>query len=57
MRMKYIIENDSKKFYYGKQEDYSRYRPTYSIELFELLSKKDDKVHFDFHTEMFIGKV
>ena len=42
MCMKYIIENDSKKFYYGKQEDYSRYRPTYSIELFELLSKEFD---------------
>ena len=42
MGMKYIIEKDSKKFYYGKQEDYSKYRPAYSIELFELLSKEFD---------------
>ena len=38
--MKYKIEKDSKKFYFGKQEDYSKYRPTYPIELFEFLSSK-----------------
>ena len=49
MGMKYIIEKDSKKFYYGKQEDYSKYRPTYSIELFELLSKE-----FDMNTKVIV---
>ena len=38
--MEYKIEKDSKKFYFGKQEDYSKYRPTYPIELFEFLSSK-----------------
>lgn len=32
--MKYNVEKDSKKFYFGKQEDYSKYRPTYPTELF-----------------------
>ena len=83
--MKYNVEKKSKKFYFGKQEDYSEYRPTYPIKFFEFLSKslsyapkedseyydefingiitifnkykKDDIVHFNFHTEMFIGKI
>ena len=38
--MNYKVEKDSKKFYFGKQEDYSKYRPTYPIELFEFLSSK-----------------
>jgi len=38
--MKYNVEKDSKKFYFGKQEDYSKYRPTYPIELFDFLSKE-----------------
>ena len=42
MFVKYIIENDNKKIYYGKQDDYSKHRPTYSIELFKLLSKEFD---------------
>ena len=36
--MKYNVEKDSKNFYFGKQEDYSKYRPTYPIELFDFLS-------------------
>ena len=36
--MKYNVEKDSKKFYFGKQEDYSKYRPTYPTELFDFLS-------------------
>lgn len=36
--MKYNAEKDSKKFYFGKQEDYSKYRPTYPTELFDFLS-------------------
>ena len=38
--MKYNVIKDSKKFYYGKQEDYSKYRPTYPAELFDFLAKK-----------------
>ena len=38
--MKYNVEKDSKKFYFGKQEDYSKYRPTYPTELFDFLSKE-----------------
>ena len=38
--MKYNVEKDSKKFYLGKQEDYSKYRPTYPTELFDFLSKE-----------------
>ena len=38
--MKYNVEKDSKKFYSGKQDDYSKYRPTYPIELFDFLSKE-----------------
>lgn len=34
------MEVDSKKFYFGKQEDYSKYRPTYPNELFEFLQKE-----------------
>lgn len=30
---------DSTKFYFGKQEDYSKYRPNYPKELFEFLTK------------------
>ena len=38
--MKYNVEKDSKNFYFGKQEDYSKYRPTYPTELFDFLSKE-----------------
>lgn len=38
--MKYKKEKDSKKFYFGKQLDYSKYRPDYPKELFEFLEKK-----------------
>ncbi|MGN1380919.1 MAG: class I SAM-dependent methyltransferase [Bacilli bacterium] len=37
MEYKKII--DSTKFYFGKQEDYSKYRPSYPKELFEFLTK------------------
>ena len=37
--MKYTVIKDSKKFYNGKQEDYSKYRPTYPTSLFEFLYK------------------
>ena len=30
---------DSTKFYFGKQDDYSKYRPSYPKELFEFLVK------------------
>lgn len=43
--MKYILEKDSKKFYSGKQEDYSKYRPTYPLELFKLLTEEYDMKH------------
>lgn len=38
--MKYKKEKDSKKFYFGKQKDYSKYRPDYPKELFEYLEKE-----------------
>ena len=38
--MKYTVIKDSKKFYNGKQEDYSKYRPTYPTSLFEFLYKE-----------------
>ena len=38
INMKYNVEKDSKKFYFWKQEDYSKYRPTYPTELFDFLS-------------------
>lgn len=40
--MEYKVVKDSKKFYYGKQEDYSKYRPTYPTELFDFLSLEYD---------------
>lgn len=45
--MKNSVEKDSKNFFFGKQEDYSKYRPTYPVELFDLLSKEfhlEDKI-------------
>lgn len=38
--MIYNVEKDSKKIFTGKQEDYSKYRPTYPIELFDFLAKE-----------------
>lgn len=38
--MKYNVIRDSKKFYCGKQEDYSKYRPPYPNELFDFLRKE-----------------
>lgn len=40
--MKYNVEKDSRNFYFGKQEDYSKYRPEYPTELFDFLSKEYD---------------
>lgn len=40
--MKYNVIKDSKKFYCGKQEDYSKYRPSYPNELFDFLCKEYD---------------
>ena len=37
--MEYKINNDSKKFYFGKSEDYSKYRPSYAKYLFEFLKE------------------
>lgn len=34
------VEADSKKFYFGKAHDYSKYRPDYPITLFELIRDK-----------------
>lgn len=38
--MEYNLEKDSKKIFNGKQEYYSKYRPTYPIELFDFLNKE-----------------
>jgi len=40
--MDYKVESDSKKFYFGRQEDYSKYRPVYPIELFDFLNERFD---------------
>lgn len=40
--MKYNVIEDSTKFYLGKQEDYSKYRPNYPEELFDFLTNNYD---------------
>ena len=38
----YNVVTSSREFYFGRQNDYSKYRPDYPIELFEFLVKKYD---------------
>ena len=68
INMKYNVEKDSKKFYFWKQEDYSKYRPTYPTELFDFLSisewskitnvyKRSSEVMYKYNVSNHIEKV
>lgn len=48
---------DSKCFYFGKAVDYSKYRPDYPIELFELLKKEYNLNENETYYEEFMNGV